>query len=258
MKRDPFVEILKSEFKRKRLRNQAYSLRSFSRDLEIDASNLSKILSYQKLPGMRMKQKLASRIGLSPADLELCTSAKVKDGDYSGHSLQTFEVIAGWQHYAILELLKLKDFDPSPKQMAARLGIDSAEIVKSLKRLRAVGLIEETDGKLKAAESSSSSILSTVTSKAHRDQQKEILAGAIEALDATPIEHRSQSSMTFAVDVDKLDEARDLIKSFRRSMGRLLSESENLTQVYQLSVSLYPVTKPSSKAQIPQRPEKKK
>lgn len=81
-----------------------------------------------------------------------------------------------------------------------------------------------------------------MTSKAHREHQKQILEGAIDALENTSIEVRSQSSMTIAIDTNNLDAAKELIKNFRREMGRLLSSSSQLDEVYQLSISLYPLT----------------
>lgn len=48
MQNDPLVEILKKSFEKRRLKNSSYSLHAYSRDLELDVSNLSKILKYQK------------------------------------------------------------------------------------------------------------------------------------------------------------------------------------------------------------------
>ena len=104
MKRDALVDILNSEFARKKARNPRYSLRSFSRDLEIDASNLSKILAHRKMPGDKLKEKLAARIGLSLVELEHINRGqlegpKTNDSDYSAHGLELFEVVAGSEHW---------------------------------------------------------------------------------------------------------------------------------------------------------------
>lgn len=248
MKRDPLIEILKSELARKKVRNRGYSLRSYSRDLEVDASNLSKILAYRKSLGPALKKRLARKIGLTDQDLENLDvtdsgNGQIADGDYRSHSAETFAVVSGWQHYAILELFKMHDFKPYTAAIATRLGISKKVAAESLARLKSVGLLRaKPDGTLIPVDESSSSTLSGPTSKAHRDQQREILEGAIEALIDVPIERRSQSSMTMAIDTENLEEAKRLIKKFRRQMGRLLSQSDRLDAVYQLSISLYPVT----------------
>lgn len=258
MQKDPFVEIVRLEFDRKRSRNARYSLRSFSRDLGLDASNLSKILGYSKPLGEKLRKKIAIKLGFESSDLALfggAEMARTGDKDYAVHSLNTFRVISGWQHYAILEMFKIKGFNLSVSEIASRLGLTDKAAGESLERLKTVGLLK-TDLKnrrLEPVDESSSSIFEVSTSKAHRDQQREILEGAIEALNDVPLEERSQSSMTMAIDPKHLDQARGLIKKFRRQMGRLLSDSENLTEVYQLSVSLYPVTKKQIKKKEKQK-----
>ena len=249
MKHDPLIEILKSELQRKKSRNRSYSLRSYSRDLAVDPSNLSKLLSRRKEIGPRLRKKLGKKLGFEPQDLESwllpTKSEKTADGDYSVHDFHSFKIISGWQHYAILELFKLRGFDGTAQAVSDCLGLKLDNARDSLQRLKEAGLIKY-DGvtkRLRPVDDSSTSILNFATSKAHRDQQQQILEGAIDALETTPIQARSQTSMTMAVDSRKLDAAKELIKKFRREMGRLLSNSEQLDGVYQLSISLYPVTK---------------
>lgn len=247
MKQDQFVELLKAELERRRTRNRAYSLRSFSRDLAVDASNLSKILTYQKAPGTRLKKKLGLMMGLNSEELSpwLKSEARepINDSRFQNHRLEVFEIISGWQHYAILELFRTKDFSAEPKKIAASLGLTLTSCKESLARLTKVGLLaRDSRGRLKLVDDTSSSILEVATSRAHRNQQREILEGAIDALDHVPIERRSQSSMTMAIDSRKIDHAKTLIKNFRRELALLLTESTQLDEVYQLSVSLYPVT----------------
>lgn len=247
MKNDPLIEILKKEFAKKQAKNHAYSLRSYSRDLGIDPSNLSKILNYQKEMGSRLRAKLGKELGFDKTEIESwlkpANHAKTVDRAYAEHTMQVFQVVSEWQHYAILELFKVADADLTPQGIAASLGLTLSKTKESLKRLTESGLLLKTAKGYTPADESSSSILSVATSKAHREQQAQILEGAIEALKNTPIELRSQSSVTMAIDINKLDEAKELIKTFRRDMGRLLSASAKLDEVYQLSVSLYPVTK---------------
>lgn len=247
MQKDPLIEIIKSEFEKKCERNKQYSLRSFSRDLEMDVSNLSKILSYQKPVGKNLREKLAKKLGFTEEEIEKLSTGKFAntlDSSYESHDLEIFQIVSQWQHYAILELFKIKNFNATPEEIQKSLGVTEKVATESLARLEEVGLIKlnKKTKRLEPVDESSSSILNQATSKAHRNQQKEILEGAIDALAEIPIEWRSQSSMTMAIDVEKLPEARDMIKDFRRNLGRLLSSSKNLNEVYQLSVSLYPLT----------------
>jgi len=240
MKSDYLIEILKTELSKKRARNGAYSLRSYARDLGIDPSNLSKILNEKKTIGKNLRRNLTKKLGFDDHEFENWSDKK-----YTKHSLEVFQIVSEQQHYAILELFKLKGFSGTPKEISHLLDIDISKARESLMRLRETGLLKRhaNTRKWMPSEDSSSSILSVATSKAHRDQQKQILEGAISALSDIPIEWRSQSSITVAIDTYKLDEAKQLIKKFRREIASLLTSSENRNEVYQLSISLYPVTK---------------
>jgi hypothetical protein len=49
--------------------------------------------------------------------------------------------------------------------------------------------------------------------------------------------------LTMAIDRRRLPEAIEMITRFRRELGLFLEQDERKTDVYQLSISLFPVTK---------------
>jgi hypothetical protein len=55
---EDFVKSLKDQLERKKQINPKYSLRAFSRDLGIDASNLSKIMSGKIIPRSKTKRNI--------------------------------------------------------------------------------------------------------------------------------------------------------------------------------------------------------
>jgi uncharacterized protein (TIGR02147 family) len=72
--------------------------------------------------------------------------------------------------------------------------------------------------------------------------QRQLLEKAIHSLDNVPVAYRDQTSMTMAIDTDRLAEAKERIKQFRRDLARFLSRGEKRNQVYHLSLYLYPVS----------------
>ena len=60
-------------------------------------------------------------------------------------------------------------------------------------------------------------------------------------LDDVPVEFRDFSSMTIAVDPEKLPEAKAVIREFRQKMASLLRDG-NKTEVFQFALQLYPLT----------------
>ena len=79
------------------------------------------------------------------------------------------------------------------------------------------------------------------TNIAFKHLQKQVLSMAIESMDMVPMERRDQSSITFAINSSKLGHAKELLKKFRRELAELMQTGEK-DEVYQLSMSFYPVT----------------
>ena len=75
-----------------------------------------------------------------------------------------------------------------------------------------------------------------------RHFQKQILEKSIESLERDPLMERDITSITIAINEDKIEEAKKEIKKFRMKMSEFLSEGPK-TRVYNLGVHLIPLTK---------------
>lgn len=240
-------------------RNPKYSLRAFAHALAMDPSTLAKVLTGKRALGPLAVRRLGEKLGLSPAELErfaaparqgATAAAKSAEGtDYAQLAADAFEIIADWQHYAILEAMTVTTFQADVRWMARYLRISQAEVRAAVDRLVRAGMVEITadgqwhdrsGGKTTAIPASG---LSGGTTGAFKQHQRQILELAQAALDDTPPELRDQTSMTLAIDRRKLDEARLLIKTFRRDLAALLCRTGTRSDVYHLSVSLYPVSR---------------
>jgi hypothetical protein len=251
-----FRFFLQAELVRRCQANPQYSLRAFARTLKLDPSRLSKILKGQRPVSRALVEELGSRLGLSIEKIEL-----YKDGAASGmtaeisqtHYLQlaqdTFEIIANWHHYAILELMKVANFSPSPRWLAQSLGVTVSEINICIERLVRVELLSiQKDGKwIDRSGGFSTHVLGpNYTSYAHRKMQEQILQMAAQALHQTPIERRDQSSMMMAISAKRIAEAKTLITAFRRKLCDFLEQDKKKDSVYQLSISLFPLVETKS------------
>ncbi|MBL6991995.1 MAG: DUF4423 domain-containing protein [Bacteriovoracaceae bacterium] len=241
-----FRLVLQQELAERTKLNSAYSLRAFARFLKIDFSSLSKIMRGKIGIGPKLIRRLGTRLGLNNQEIEYLTisSESIPDSFYQYISNEQFDLISDWFNFAILELIKLKEFKNDFTWIANKLGISKEDAEKSISRMIEINLISFEDGRyIDHSNGFSSTILKKPTSKSLKLQQHQILKMAQDALYETPVEKRSQSSMTFAINSQKIDQAKELIKSFRREMGLLLSQDDELDEVYHLSVSLYPITK---------------
>jgi len=249
-----FRLFLQDELIRRTKKNPRYSLRSFAKSIGCDVSSLAKILSGKRAIGRITIMRLSSRLGLSAQATEIFLSKHRETkkeppigitADYATLAADTFHVVSDWYYYAILELIQTDDFRAESKWISRVLGITSSEANIAIERLLRLGMIE-VDSKTGHWKEAGSGRLTTLgnrfTNHAFQNLQRQVLEKAILALDEVPIELRDQSSMTMAIDIDKLEAAREKIKTFRRELAAFLSRGQKQQEVYNLSISMYPVT----------------
>lgn len=243
-----FKEILRREFERRRQLNARYSVRSFARFLEIDFSTLTKVLKGQRKLSDKSIIKIGQKLNMTPSRIEIYLannkSSGLVDEDYRQIAATEYEIISGWQHYAILELMRLPSFKGEIDWISQVLNIPSKEAKFAVRRLIRTGMIaiEQSGAWVDLTGEKSTNLTPLKTSRGQKKLQRQVLKKAIDALDQIPIDSRDQSSMTMAVDRSLLPEARLIIKKFRRDLAKLLSRNGRVDDVFHLSIGLYPVT----------------
>ncbi len=242
------------EFTARCKRNPSYSIRSFSNLLKIDSSSLSKILSGSRKLSPKKLSSYIDIIGADPKKREaLLRYASIKskknnhiepavDAEYRQMTIDAFEVISEWYHYAILELTYVKNFKSLPSWIASKLGVSTDEVKIAIERLTRLGLLKIINGKYVKSENFTTNFSEGVTSNAHKIFQKKVLEQALDAIDAIPAEEKDITSITMAIDEKKLSDAKKLIKKFRRDLCEFMEDGDQ-TKVYNLAIQLYPITK---------------
>jgi plasmid maintenance system antidote protein VapI len=238
---------LQGELLRRCEKNPGYSLRSFARALQLSPSSLSRILKGERAISETTKKRLIPLLGLSP---EEAVSLSIDKDPALGQAYQlrelshdSFALISDWYHYAILELTQLRSFQPKAHWIASALGITVSEVNAAIERLLRLGLLNMTqDGDWLVSAGSNTNVSQEILASAHRKLQKQILEMALEAVEEVPIKQRDQSSMTMAISTRRLPEAIEKITSFRRELCAFLEQDGDRDEVYQLSISLFPLT----------------
>lgn len=245
-----FRQFLQAELVRRCKINPRYSLRAFARLLTIEPSALSKILSGKRSVTPETFQRFSTQLALGPEKRHLyVVGAKRKgatsyDLDEARLTLDAFQTIADWYHMAILELTGVSGFRSDARWIARALGISIAEASDAVERLIRMRLLRVTPrGRMTAGSGESTTIGSADTAAALRSMQRQVLALATHALDETPAAERDQSTMTMAVNLKRLPEAKERIKDFRRELCAFLEEKVPHEEVFQLSISLFPVSR---------------
>lgn len=243
LKNIEFLEYLKAELFQRGRRNKNYSLRSFAKSLDISPSSLSAIINGKRPLTNKMVRRLCEQLKVSPQRF-----ISSSDERYSKVDLDSFSLISDWYYFAILELIKLKDFNSSIESIAERIGLECSQVKIAIDRLVRLGLIGISENGEISDQSTgfTTNIGKEIEDRALREYQKQILEKSLTALEDVPIENRNHTSMTFAVSKEDLEEGKKIIKKFRRDLGiffqRKGARAAVYDEVYQLSVSLFPLT----------------
>jgi uncharacterized protein (TIGR02147 family) len=258
---DFYRSCIQSELDRRIQKNHSYSLRAFARALRLEPGALSQFLSGKRIPSLKASQKILQALDLSVEDRKAFLSSLVKRHQARGLkrlspalrsieieeprkviSADAFRIIGDWYHYALLLLAETEGFKADNRWVASRLGISQMEAKFAFDRLQDLKLLQKVDGKWRFVDQDITTEDKSLTTPALKRRQKQVLEKAIEALENDPIETRSMTGMTMAIDPEKIPEAKKLISEFNRKMSKFL-ETGKKSEVYELQISLFSLQK---------------
>jgi uncharacterized protein (TIGR02147 family) len=251
-----FRTALREEFARRQRANTSYSLRAFAKQLGMQAPTLSAVLAGKRPLSMAAAETLPEKLSFSPAEKKRFLNSVYyrKAPPAVVHSIEEssaaktlreelhFKIIAEWEHYAVLTLVETRGFRAEKGWIAKRLRISDARAQTALDRLKEAGLISvDSIGRTRLHQVNVMTTSEETASVALRQSHREALTMGIEKLESLPIELRDFSSMTIAVSMDKLKDAKKLIRNFQEQISKLLEDGKR-TEVYQICVQLYPLS----------------
>jgi uncharacterized protein (TIGR02147 family) len=254
--------FLKDELEKRIHGNSRYSLRAFARDLNITPQALSAVLKYKKGISLETAALIADRLELNPQEAsylsDLVTLAhsrsararqiadyKIKNSssanEYISLEIDAFSIISDWYHTAILELIETSTFKNDPKWISKRLDISLHETTQALGRLKKLELIEEDkNGHIFRTEVNLSASYG-LPSSAIRKMNRQLLLKAADSLESQSLNERNISTITMAIDPERLAEAEKMIIQFRRKLAAFL-EQGNRTEVYTFVPALFRIS----------------
>lgn len=245
--KDEFIFWLQREYRSRRSRNARFSIRSFAKQIAIDPSSLSQIMAGKRNVSNEMAAKITGRIGITPLDREIVFSDSQQNGnlknetEYKQIEFDKYLLIAEWYHFAILELTSVTAFQSNEEWIANQLNLPLRTVKDAIQRLERLGFLNTLGLKWKKTHAFMTNEGPQKTSSPQKILQRQIIQMAGEAIDGYEPHEKDITSITFAIDESKIEDAKKLIKQFRRKMAALLEQGQQ-TRVYHLGVQLYPVS----------------
>ena len=247
---ESFRNYLQNELAKRAKKNARFSIRAFARHLGIEPSSLAQVLSGKRNLTDQMCLRLAEPLKLSSTKLRLLMKrdgiGKSSDSFSQFRRLEEdeFRVISEWHYYAILELTRTDAFKGNINWIAASLEITAAEVRAAVERLKRLGYLKiDATGKWIDALGSATNLGNERSAHEFREYQSQILKKASVALETVAYEERVQSSMTFVGSRERIAEAKRRIHSFIEELDEFMKTGPSRDEVYNFSVSLYPVSK---------------
>ncbi len=239
-----FGTRLKEEWRVRQKKNPSFSQRAFARSLNLDPSDLNKMMKGTRLPGRKVAGAIGHRLGWPVAETEICLRYHSDPtSDRSLFSEELSEALSSWKYFAILSLTATKGFEPSAAYIARKLSLPVAETESALLCLKRLGLlVVDVDGNWRDASAGTTISLGDPlkTTSARRTLQRSYAEQSLKAIDAVAIDRRNHISVTIPADPKRLAMARDMITVFRRDLTKFLSQGEG-TEVYCLNIGLFPL-----------------
>lgn len=241
-----FIDFLIQEFKHKQIKNNKYSLRSFARDLNINAGTLSLYLKRKRVPTLKIKNQILERLKVPLVVKTKILEQKNNQEDELFNQLEcdAMTLITHWYFDAICELTRINEFKSDSKYIAEKLGITIDETNEAINSLLKENILKKTTkNKLVEVAGNDSILGNNITTEAMTRLQTQILKKALDALQSVNKISREQKSMVMAINKKDIPKVKEEIKIFHRKICKYLQRpNRSHDAVYQLVTTFFPLT----------------
>ena len=158
---------------------------------------------------------------------------------FNSLDLDLFSIIADSHHFAIMELLRIKELSEGDfKEIAESLGITSIEAKVAIERLLALKLIYKTETD-RLSPSGSFLTKSQTPSSAIRKHHRQLIKKATDSIEAQEIDSRELRTLTLAIGREDLPEFSKLFDEFQKQVRNLAEKNQNKDGVYAWTMQFF-------------------
>lgn len=260
-KKHHYRDYILKELERRQRKNPSYSLRAFARDLEVPCSRLSEILNDKVGLSETRAVALATKLNLSPSeqeffvDLALAEHArsavlremaqqrvKAREQAFEKIGEDQFAIISDWYHFAITQVLQLKNFDGSIENISARLGLSPEVVERALERLESAHMVERLPDTKWTSSSNKYSSSYEGSSEAARNYFNQMQIKATEAMNP---ENKRRWDMGCTLVPTSREKAKEISKKIREFRLEIMDELQSIPEkdsLFALSTSFFEMT----------------
>lgn len=263
-----YKEFLLDEFQSRLSLNKRYSMRSFSKDLELRPAALSDIMNGRYGLSSAMAQSIATNLGLkgqeahyfvSLVDLKHGRSAAIRNAaekklrEY-GHRAENSQaldeeklaLIRHWYYPAIIELTHIVKHLVDANVVSKRLGISLEDARDALRVLEERKCLQRIDGGY-ARTAVHHVAERSVSTPMIQNFHKQVLSLATQAVSSQELQKRKALSTVLAVKEEDLPAARAMLNKFSDDFVQRFQQIDSADSVYALSLQYFRLDQPNEK-----------
>ena len=264
---DP-VEYLNYELKERQRKDVRFSIREWARQVGYaNPSYLSEVLRRRRKLTVDLAAKLAVNLGLEGKSYRyfeltvlLQKSLSEKEKQFYSQllrslrptnlqsinriSLESFNLVSDWYHWAILEMTNLADFSSSEKAIAERLAteLEPRAVRAAIERLiRTRFLVRDAAGGLHRADQKTNLLDAKMAALAAREYQRQMAKQALLSLDTQEPGQIDFQGTTLAFRTEDMQKACAILREAHKKLLEL-SADRNGEEVYQLNTQFFRLT----------------
>lgn len=256
-----YRKAIQDVFNSRKKKNRKYSLRAFARDLDVNISFISRLLQSRRNLSLRMAEKFANKLFkdkkrkdafIKLVKLELTTLPEnwsevadrltVKAGEQfeiQSIDLTKFKRVSQWHHFAIMDLLTLKNPPATEAEISDFLGITHKEAAQAILDLEKADLLtRDLHGFAKKYKFISTA--EDIPSDIGRNFHKQMIERGLKALEAQSLDRRFFYAETIAIQKKYLPDLKAAAEEFIARAVELANISDGeADSLYQANVQFY-------------------
>lgn len=250
-------------------KNPKFSLRAYAKKLDVSPSMLSEVINGRKRISLSMANKISQSLNFSKkedeyfrliAEKETCKSIErkseieekiltlTKSKNLSiDLNVDSFSLIKESYHFAILELLTLKNLKFDINELSRKLDITPIQFKLGLERLKRLGLIAFKDGRPYKIKNVSLNVSSEERNRALQHYHDSMLDKTKDFLKEQQPSERYVGSETLVIDEDHIEEAKEIFEECFDKLIALSAKAKNPKNVYYAGIQFVSVSKGDKK-----------
>jgi uncharacterized protein (TIGR02147 family) len=247
------ANLLEKKFNEIKNKNPRYSLRAFSKKLEISSSSLSEILSGKRKVSSKMIAALLDRLDLTETESKRFKKLLSNSGQLEKLKTKVnsrpevildrpnFDLMSDWRYFALMALTRTTNFKSDEAWISKRLGISLKDVKLILTKLENLNIIKRNSFGTITDNNACYRTPEDYPETLGTIRQIDGLKFLIDLLEAGSDYQRGCYS-TISTDVRKLPEAFLMIEDFMKRLSLFLADSDHKEEVFELQIQLFPRT----------------